>query len=160
MSEIWRDGVVPFVQRLVEENSVFDGLLHGFGGISSGFVESFDDVDGCFQAGGCGCLFHEIHRAFESIEQHPCAGATHVRKETPFNEIVFRTVARIVRHTDLDADFIHNSLQVVFENVLRGGVTSATIRQQQNRIRIGITLSPDPIPVPLETVAGKLSRVT
>lgn len=62
-------------------------------------------------------------------------------------------------HTDFYADRIHDGLQVVFENILRRRVASATIEKHQDRIGMRITPLSDAIPIPFDTVAGKLGGV-
>ena len=78
-----------------------------------------------------------------------------MRKESPFDRVVFRTVARIVSHADPNADRIDDGLQVVFENVLRRRIAATTIHKHQNGICVWVALEADSIPIPLETVENR-----
>ena len=54
---------------------------------------------------------------------------------------------------------VHQFLQVVFEEVLIGGVAATAVAQQQDRGRGGIAALADAVPVPAQAVAGELAGV-
>ena len=76
-----------------------------------------------------------------------------------FNRIVFRTIAGIVCHADLNANVVDQGLQVLFEQVLIGSVASTAVAQQQDRTGVWIAAFADPIPVPAKTVTGEQAGV-
>jgi len=82
-----------------------------------------------------------------------------VRKKSPLNRIVLRTVRRIVGYSDFDTDRIAQLLQVMLENVFSRRVVSATIADNQYRCCVGVTMLADPVPVRAETVAGKFAHI-
>jgi len=82
-----------------------------------------------------------------------------MREQTSFNQIVLRTVTRIVGHANRKADRVRQHLQIILHDVLRRGVAASTVEQQEKGTGVRITLATDAVPVPLQTVARKLAGV-
>jgi hypothetical protein len=62
-----------------------------------------------------------------------------------------------VRDGDFDPEIVHESLQVLLEEVLRCRVAAAAIAQPQDRGRLAI--GADPVPVPAKTSGTRLRRL-
>src|SRR5438552_18917349 len=82
-----------------------------------------------------------------------------MRKQTTLNQIILRTRARVVRHTNLHTNLISQLLHIMLEEILVGRVAAATVAQPEDGGRRGITPLPNTIPIPAEAVTGKLARI-
>lgn len=58
-----------------------------------------------------------------------------------------------------DPDAVCHFLQVVLENIFARRVAPAAVKQQQQRIRIWVTLFADAVPLPIHTVARKFRSI-
>jgi hypothetical protein len=54
--------------------------------------------------------FNEVPRDVHRVKDHPLAGARDVREHPVFDRVVFRTVRRLVSHTNLQAQPIGQPL--------------------------------------------------
>ncbi len=124
-----------------------------------GFVGSFENVHCSRQSGAGGGVLHQPDHGFQSVKQKPLTGAADMREKAAFDRVVFRAVAGIVSHADLDSDVVHQALQILFEKVLVGRVAAAAVAQPQDRRGFRVRLPAELIPVPAEAVAGELRRV-
>ncbi len=80
-------------------------LLFHFGcGVSSDFIATSDDVDGCLQSGGCRRATHELDDIVDCVKQHSRASTTHVRKESSFDRIVLGAIGRVVSNADFNSN--------------------------------------------------------
>jgi len=124
--------IVPFGKPGIEDDG--QGGFEGGGDAAPGVVDMADNVDSGAKAGGGRGLAHQAHDRLQGVEQHPLTGAAHVGEEAAFNGVVLRAIARIVRHPDFHADGVDQGLEVVLEQVLRGGV--APPQSQSSRIEV------------------------
>ena len=116
MSGLWCEGIVPFRQEFVKDCGVQNKIFDVFCGVATDFVNSPDNVDRRCQTGVCGCVSHQFDGGIQSVEQQTRAGAADMRKESPFDWIVIRTVTRIVGHADFHADVEMSSIAMQIKN--------------------------------------------
>lgn len=55
-----------------------------------------------------------------------------MRKETTLNQIVLRTITRVVSYANLHTDLLHQLLQIMLKDVGVGRVAAATVAQPQD----------------------------
>ena len=128
LSGLWGDGVVPSRKQFGEFDSGPNLCFHFAGGVSSGLVESADDVDRCSKSRRCGGFSHQTSNRFQRVKQHAGADAAQVWKEAAFDQIVFGTVARIVGHLNIHPGAVGDRLKIILEDVCVRRVAAATIQ--------------------------------
>jgi hypothetical protein len=82
-----------------------------------------------------------------------------MRKETTLNQIILRTIARVVSHANFHTKLVGQLLQIVLEEILLGSVAAATVAQPQDRCCLGITPFANAVPLPAKALTGQLARV-
>lgn len=120
-----------------------------FGRLASRFLDSADDVYGGAKSLTRGCFPHQFHHASKRIKKQAGTHTTDLRKETPLDEMVLRTVARIICHASGHSGRVDDTLKIVLEKTLAGRVAAAAVSQQQHRLSICVGLLADAIPIPL-----------
>ena len=157
LSHVRRSNIVPFGKKFVVCN--FEVGFHFSGGIASNFVGFFDDVYRCPKPCACACPTHQRDNCIQTVEEHACAGASHMGKESPFNSIVLGTIRGVVCDPNFQTDRLAQPFQIVLKNILIGRIASTAIASQEDGCCVGIALLSDSIPVPFEGITGKFAGV-
>jgi hypothetical protein len=120
------EGSVVPLREVVVEGDLHGGFVVG-GVLATGFIDLVEEAHGHFQAGGGFGTLDELLGDLDAVEDHALARAGDVREDAMFDRVVFRAVGRVVRDADLDADAVRQSLQILFEQILRRAVAASAV---------------------------------
>ena len=107
----------------------FQVLLHVLRGLASRLIMAANHID-CRAQPGARCGFaHQGDHGVKRVEQQALARSRDMRKETTLNQIVLRTIARVVCHTNFHTNLLSQQLQIMLEEIGVGRVAAATVAQ-------------------------------
>src|SRR6266516_5190077 len=107
----------------------FQVLLHVLRGLASRLIMAANHID-CRAQPGARCGFaHQGDYSVKRVEQQALARSRDMRKETTLNQIVLRTIARGVCHTNFHTNLLSQQWQIMLEEIGVGSVAAATVAQ-------------------------------
>jgi hypothetical protein len=116
-------------------------------------------MHGCLEAGFGVGFSHGVACHLQGFQQQSLTRSRDMRKESVFDGIILRTVRRIVRHAEFQAQMVRQLFEMILENVAIGSVAPATIEQEQHSASVGIGRATMRFPPIRDAVASESAGV-
>jgi hypothetical protein len=153
----WSNPVIPLWEVGVKEDAelFFDLRSH----FSPCGVDRVEKIDGNFSTGFRARVRHQLLHQLDTGADHALPGAREVRKQPRLNRVVLGGVGGIMRHPDVEAEFLHTLGEVGFTQIRAGAIAATPIAEQEPRIGCRRVRWPRGLPPLAETVTGACTRL-
>jgi len=153
------DEVIPVVKRFVEDDSGGDSLPVAVVHLSACFVHFVNNAgehpQSCFCSGTCS----PVRGILDGEERCSAPGTRDLREEPVLDRVVLGAVRRVMHHDNLHSDAVGKSHEILFHDMVRAGIGSAAVAEDDKHAGIGIACAEMAVPVVGNVVAYKLGSV-